>query len=158
MKREFPDPWEFSIEKLAHPYEYFNKIEDYHKLVKKLKKEDFFSKLKNACPDDSEIERNNQIINLFDIKNGENLYLKTVIVMLVHVLQKFINVSTKEHGINPLVCIPICSYTYQCELYHTIIFTKNVMENSATMQILTFFQNCRSVYAEPTPNPSSRLT
>ena len=43
--------------KLAYPYEYFNSIEDYQKPVNNLKKEDFFSKLKNKYPDDEEIER-----------------------------------------------------------------------------------------------------
>ena len=45
-----------------------------------LKREDFLSKLKNDCPDDSEIERTKQIIILCDIENGEHitrLYTKT---------------------------------------------------------------------------------
>ena len=43
------------------------------KPVDHLKKEDFFSKLKNDYPDDSDIERTREIIKLFNIKIGEQL-------------------------------------------------------------------------------------
>ena len=47
QKKEFPDKWQFLNKKSAYPYEYFNSIDDYKKPVYNLKKEDFFSKLKN---------------------------------------------------------------------------------------------------------------
>ena len=80
LKTEFPDKWKYLTKKLAYPYEFFNCIEDCQKPVNNLKKVDFFSKLKNKCPDDEEIERTKQIIKIFDIKNGEELteiYLKS---------------------------------------------------------------------------------
>ena len=52
MKTEVPDKWKYSSEKLAHPYEQFNFINDYQKPVNNLKKEDFFSKLKIKYPND----------------------------------------------------------------------------------------------------------
>ena len=58
---------------MAYPYEYFNSIEDYQKPVNDLKKEDFFSKLKNKCPDDKEIDRTREIIKKFNIKDGKEL-------------------------------------------------------------------------------------
>ena len=61
------------FKKLAYPYHYFNSINDYQKPVDNLKKEDFFSKLINECPDDDEIARTKEIIKLFDIKNGGEL-------------------------------------------------------------------------------------
>ena len=73
LKTGFPDKWKNLNKKLAYPYEFFNYIEDYQKPVDNLKKEDFFSKLKNKCPDDEEIERTKEIIKIFDIKNGEEL-------------------------------------------------------------------------------------
>ena len=73
LKTGFPDKWKYLTKKLAYPYEFFNCIEDYQKPVGNLKKEDFFSKLKNKCPDDKEIERTKEIIKIFDIKNGEEL-------------------------------------------------------------------------------------
>ena len=117
LKKVFPEYWNILNKKLAYPYEYFNKIEDYQKPVANLKKEDFFSKLKNECPDDSEIERTKQTIKFFNIKNGEELtrlYMKTDIILLTDVFEKFIKVSTKDYGINPLYCVSLCSYTLQC--------------------------------------------
>ena len=69
LKKEIPDKWQYLNKKLAYPYEYFNSIDDYKKLVHNLKKEDFFSKLKNKCPDDEEIQRTKEIIEIFNIKN-----------------------------------------------------------------------------------------
>ena len=78
---------------MAHPYEFFNSIEDYQKPVNNLKKEDFFSKLKNGYPDDEGIERTKEIIELFNIKNGEELteiYLKSDVLLLACVFEKFV--------------------------------------------------------------------
>ena len=63
LKTGFPDKWKYITKKLAYPYEFFNCIEDYQKPVDNLKIEDFFSKLKNKCPDDEEIERTKQLLN-----------------------------------------------------------------------------------------------
>ena len=68
LKKVFPDKWQYLNKKLAYPYEYFNSIEDHQKPIDNLKKEDFFSKLKNDYPDDEEIERTKQIFKLFNIK------------------------------------------------------------------------------------------
>ena len=64
LKIDFPDKWQFLNKKSACPYQHFNQHfnDDYQKPVDKLKKEDFFSKLKNKCPDDEEIERTKEII------------------------------------------------------------------------------------------------
>ena len=90
LRKEFPDKWQNLINKLAYPYQYFNSIDDYQKPVDNLKKEDFFSKLKNKCPDDDEIERTKEIIKLFDIKNGEELtklYCKNDVFLLADVME-----------------------------------------------------------------------
>ena len=89
-----------------------------------MKKGDFFSNLENACPDDSEIERTNQICNLFDMKNGEELtglYTKTDIILLVDIFEKLSNVSTEEYGVKIINCVSICSYTHQCGVKFTDI-------------------------------------
>ena len=57
----------FKKEKLAYPYEYFKSSDDYNKPVDSLKKEDFFSKLKNQCPSDEELQRTKEVIKIFDI-------------------------------------------------------------------------------------------
>ena len=48
LKTGFQDKWNFLSKKLAYPYEYFYSIDDYQKPVNNLKKEHFFSKLKNG--------------------------------------------------------------------------------------------------------------
>ena len=62
LKTEFPDKWRYLTKTIAYPYEYFNSIEDYNKPVDNLENKDFFSKLKNKCPDDKEINRTRETI------------------------------------------------------------------------------------------------
>ena len=117
LKTGFPDKWKGLTKKLAYPYEFFNCIEDYQKPVNNLKKEDFFSKLKDKCPDDEEIERTKEFIKIFNIKNGEELteiYLKSDVLLLASVSEKFTKVSVNEFGINPLYCVSLPGYTREC--------------------------------------------
>ena len=119
LKTGFPDKWNYLTKKLAYSYEYFNSINDYQKLVNNLKKEDFFSKLKNKCPDDGEIERTKEIFENFNIRNGQELtqiYLKSDVLLLACVFEKFIKVSVNEFGINLLYCVSLPGYTWQCGL------------------------------------------
>ena len=123
LKKEFPDKWQYLNKKLAYPYQKFNTIGDYQKPVNHLKKEDF-SKLKNKCPEDDEIARTKDIIESFDIQNGEELtelYCKSDVILLADVFEKFVKVSTEEYGIHPLYCISLPGYTYQCALKYTDI-------------------------------------
>ena len=78
--------------------------------------------MKNKCPDDEEIERTKEIIKIFDIKNGEELteiYLKSDVLLLTCVFEKFLKVSINEFKINPLYCVSLPSYTWQCGLKYT---------------------------------------
>ena len=122
LKTEFPDKWKDINRKLVFPYEYFSSIDDYHKPVDNLKKEDFFSKLKNECPIDEEIERTKQIITFFDIKNGEEisiLNIKIDVSLFACVIEKLIKVSINEFDINRLCCVSLPGYTWQCGLKYT---------------------------------------
>ena len=122
LKTGFADKWKYLTKKLAYPYEYFNSIEDYQKPVDNLKKEHFFSKLKNGYPNDEEIQRTKDIIEKFNIKNGEELteiYLKSDVLLLACVFEKFIKVSINEFVINPLYCVSLPGYTWQCGLKYT---------------------------------------
>ena len=108
LKKEFPINWQLLNKKLAYPYEYFKNLEDYSKDISTLTKQDYFSKLKNDYPDDEEIERTNKIIQTFNIKNGEELtqlYLKSDVILLADVFEKFITTSFKTFKINPLYCV-----------------------------------------------------
>ena len=131
LKRGFPDKWKYLTKKLAYPYEYFNCIDDYQKPVNNLKKEYFFSKLKNKCPDNEEIQRTMDIIERFNIKNGEELteiYLKSDVLLLACVFEKFIKVSINEFKINPLYCVSLPSYTWQCGLKYTGINVETLQD------------------------------
>ena len=67
-----------------------------------MKKEDFFSKLENKCPNDDELQRIIDIIKRFNIKNGEKLsklYLNSDVILLADVFRKFIKISVEECGI-----------------------------------------------------------
>ena len=88
-------------------------------LVDKLKDEDFSSRLRNDCPGDKRIEKTRKIIKLFNIKNGEELrqlYLKSDVLLLACVFEKFKKVSINEFGINPVCCVSLPDYTWQCGL------------------------------------------
>ena len=118
---------------MAYPYEFFNSIEDYPKPVDNLRKEDFFSKLKNDYPDDEEIERTKETIKLFKFKNGQELteiYLKSDVLLLACVFEKFIKTSVNEYGINPLYCVSLPGYTWQCGLKYTGINLQTLQDKN----------------------------
>ena len=122
LKDEFGDKWKNLTKKLAYPYEFFNSINDYQKSVTDLKIEDSFNKLKNKCPKDEEIEGIKETIQLFNIKNGKELteiYVKSDVLLLTCVFEKFIKVSVNEFGIKPLYCVSLLGYTWQCGLKYT---------------------------------------
>ena len=122
MQKGFPDKWQYLNKKLAYPYEYFYKTEYYKKPVDILQKEDFFSKLKNKCPEGNGITRTKKFSEVFDIKNGEELtkiYLKSDVILLADVFEKFVKVSTEKHVINALYSISLPVFTYHCALKDT---------------------------------------
>ena len=131
LKKEFLDKWQYLNKKLAYPYEYFNSIDDYKKPVHNLENKDFFSKLKNKCPDDKEIDRTREIIKKFNIKKGEELtqlYLKSDVILLADVFEKFIKISVEEYGINPLYCVSLPGYTWQCGMKYTDINLQTIQD------------------------------
>ena len=143
LKTGFPDKWKYLTKKLAYPYEYFNSIEDYQKPVDNLKKKHFFSKLKNGYPDDEEIQRTKDIIEKFNIKNGEELteiYLKSDVLLLACVFEKFIKVSINEFEINPLYCVSLPGYTWQCGFKYTGINLQTLQDKD---MILLLEKNIR---------------
>ena len=143
LKTGFPDNWKFLTKKLAYTNEYFNSIDDYQKPVDNLKKKRFFSKLKNKCLDDEEIERTMDNIKKFNIKNGEELteiYFKSDVLLLACVFEKFIKVSVNEFDINPLYCVSLPGYTWQCGLKYTGI---NLQTLQDIVMILLLENNIR---------------
>ena len=138
LKIEFPDKCQYLNKKLAYPYEYFNNIKGFKKSVDNLKKEDFFSKVKNDYPDNEEIERTEEIIEIFNIKDGEQLtklYCKCDVILLADVFEKFVKVSTEEYKINPLYCVSLPGYTYQCALKYTDIKLQTLQDKDLILLI-----------------------
>ena len=138
LKTGFPDKWKYLTKKLAYPYEHFNSIDDYQKPVDNLEKKDFFSKCKNECPDDEEIERTKEIIKLFDITNREELteiYLKSDVLLLACVFEKFTKVSINEFKINPLYCVSLPGYTWQCGLKYTGINLQTLQDKDMILLV-----------------------
>ena len=138
LKKEFPDKWQYLNKKLAYPYQTFNSIDDYKKPVNDLKKEDFFSKLKNDYPDNKEIERTKEITKLFNIKDGgelTKLYCKSDVNLLADVFEKFVKASTEEYKINPLYCVSLPGYTYHCALKYNNIKLQTLQDKDLILLI-----------------------
>ena len=69
---------------------------------------------------------------MFNIKNGEELtqiYLKCDVLLLACVFEKFIKISVKEYSINPLYCVSLPDYTWQCGLKNTKIKLQTLQDN-----------------------------
>ena len=83
-----------------------------------MKKEDFFSKIKNDNPTVEKIETTRKT-EMLNIKIGEELtrvFIKSDVLLLTCVFEKFIKVSINEFGVNPLYCVSLPGYTWQCGL------------------------------------------
>ena len=94
--------------------------------------------MKNKCPDDEKIEKTKEIIIFFDIKKGKKLtqlYLKSDVLLLAFVFQKFINVSMNEFGINPLYYVTLPGYTWQCGLKYTGINLKTLHDKDLILTL-----------------------
>ena len=99
--------------------------------------------MKNKCPDDEKIEWTKEIFGKFSNKNGEELteiYLKSDVLLLACVFEKFIKVSVNEFGINPLYCVSLPVYTWQCGLKYTEINLETLQDKD---MILLFEKNIR---------------
>ena len=98
--------------KMAYAYEYLS-----HKNFQEplnLSLEDFWSTLKQTTPPDEEINRTQDIIKKYDLKNGQELtmlYLKMDVLQLADVFENFVAKATLEYGINPLYSYSLPGYT-----------------------------------------------
>ena len=138
LKKEFPDKWQNLNKKIAYTYQYFISIDDNEKPVTTLEKDDFFSKLKNKCHEDDEMERTKEIIELFDIKYGEELtklYCKSDVILLADVIENFVKKSFEEYSINPLFFVGLPGYTYQYALKYTNIKFQTLQDKDMILLI-----------------------
>ena len=61
--------------------------------------------------------------------------MKTDVVLLVDVFEKFIKVSTNEFKINPLYCVSLPGYTWQCGLKHTNVNLQTLQDKDMILLI-----------------------
>ena len=90
--------------------------------------------------DQKEIDRTNQIIKLFNIKNGRELTeldCKADIILSADIFEKFIEVSKTEFGINPLYHISSPGTTWSMELKYTKIELE-LIKNVDLFQLFEF--------------------
>ena len=76
-------------------------------------------------------KKTREITKIFNFKNGEQsseLYLESDVILLADVFEKFINVSVNEVAINPLYCVTLPGYTYQCGLKYAGIELKTLQD------------------------------
>ena len=69
-------------------------------------------------------------------KNGEELseiYLKSDVLLMACVFEKFIKVSVNEIDINPLYCISLLGYTWQCGLKYTGINLQTLQDKDVIL-------------------------
>ena len=96
-------------QKGIYPYEYMNSFKRFKK-DKLPDKDCFFNSLKDCCITDEEYFRACNVWKVFNIKNlgkYHDLYLKTDVLLLCDVFEKFIGVCLKDYGLDS------CHY-YSC--------------------------------------------
>ena len=129
--------------KLAYPYEYYKTLEEYEKPIDELLESGnkaYFSKTKNKIPDQEESDRTNEIIRLFNIKNGRELtelYCKADVIVLAEIFEKFIKVSISEFGINPWYHISLPETT----LSDGLKYTKIELELNKNVDLFQMFES-----------------
>ena len=108
--------------KLAHPNEHFKLNNIWEPLD--LTKEDFWSTLKQTTPPYEEINRTQDIIKKFNVKNGQEItmiYIKMDVLQLADVFEDFVEKATLEYSINPLYSYSLPGYTWKAGLKLTNI-------------------------------------
>ena len=102
------------LKKLAYAYEYFSESNFDQPLD--LKKEHFYSTLKQSYPPQQEIDRTFEIIKKYNIKTGKELtlmYNKLDVLLLADIFENFIKKCMEVYKINPLYCYSAPSFTWK---------------------------------------------
>ena len=63
------------------------------------------------------------------------MYCKSDVILLADVFEKFVKVSTEEYKINPLYCVSLPGYTYQCALKYTDIKLQTLQDKDLNLLI-----------------------
>ena len=103
LSTEFLDNVKLIKEKAVYPYEYMNSFKKFDE-CKLPDKGKFYSSLKDKDISDEDYQRAINVWNAFNIKNlGEyhDLYLKTNVLLLCDVFEKFINICVEYYELGP---------------------------------------------------------
>ena len=104
LSEEFSGKYlELLKEKGVYPYEYMNSLKKFNE-TELPSKNNFFSSLKEENISEKDYEKARNIWNTFKIKKlGEyhDLYLKTDVLLLADVFEKFINTCLNYYGLDP---------------------------------------------------------
>ena len=112
---------DLSKRKLAYPYEKVNTFESFYKPLK-LGREEYFSTLKQSCPDFEDIIRTQAIIvknKITNLKELPVLYLKNDVLLLTDFFRNSIDTCKKAYGINPLYSNSTPSFRWKAGLKYT---------------------------------------
>ena len=112
--------------KNIYPYEYFNSFKKF-KESKLPEIDKFFSSLKDCGISEKEYQGAFDVWKVFQIKNlGEyhDLYLKTDVLLLCDVFEKFINVCLKDYGLDPCHYFSSLGLSWDALLKMTFVFRK----------------------------------
>ena len=63
------------------------------------------------------------------------IYLKSDVILLADVFEKFIKISIEEYGINPLYCVKLPGYTWQCGMKYTDIKLQTLQDKDMILLI-----------------------
>ena len=63
------------------------------------------------------------------------MYCKSDVILLADVFEKFVKVSTEEYKINPLYCVSLPGYTYECALKYTNIKLQTLQDKDLILLI-----------------------
>ena len=63
------------------------------------------------------------------------LYLKSDVILLADVFEKFIEISIEEYGNNPLHCVSLPGYTWQCGMKYTDIKLQTLQDKDMILLI-----------------------
>ena len=112
---------ELAKQKGDYPYEYMDSFKKFNE-CELPSKDKFYSSLKDKNISDEDYERAKKIWNVFNIKNlGEyhDLYLKTDVLLLYDVFEKFINICVEYYELDPCPYFSISGLAWDAMLKMT---------------------------------------
>jgi hypothetical protein len=120
-KKLFGKNWEIAKQKGIYPYEYMDSFDKFEE--EKLPSiESFYSNLNESNITEDEYEHAQNVwktINMKNLGDYHDFYLKTDVVLLADVFETFRNTIHKTHKLDPIHYITLPSFSWDAMLYYT---------------------------------------